>query len=258
MCMTLGRWLWLVVCRRPSPGMQTTVPIAEEPGGTASVPGPGSQALTAATAIVHRLTLGILGFFGAFRRVSRPRVCATPRPIAVPTGRRARPAFDARQVLPGFGARRRIRVVETRDLRIFLAVVDENGMAAAGRRLGLSRTTITERVAALEKATGRPLFVRSPLMLTVAGRTLEPFARRTVREVEQALEEISGLATSRSPSGTLTVGLMAGGAAELNAPIFAGLHRVAPDLRVRFVHLSLAETEASVAQGRPVSEIINQ
>lgn len=60
------------------------------------------------------------------------------------------------------------------DLRLFLSVARLGGLSPATRATGLSPSTLSRRVAALERQIGEPLFVRSHLGfgLTAAGREL--------------------------------------------------------------------------------------
>src|SRR5262249_57300435 len=65
------------------------------------------------------------------------------------------------------------------NVRVFLAVVREGSMRAAGRALGLSQPTIARRLAAFEATFGGPtLFDRLPegLHLNAAGEQLVPAA----------------------------------------------------------------------------------
>ena len=86
-------------------------------------------------------------------------------------------------------------------LRVFLTIVEKGGMAAAGRELGLSATTVSERLAALEAHYGASLLQRTTrtLGLTDEGRTLVEGARLLLEEagdlesrIRRGAEELSG------------------------------------------------------------------
>ena len=92
------------------------------------------------------------------------------------------------------------------DVRVFLAVVREGSMRAAGRALGLSQPTIARRLAAFEATFGGPtLFDRLPegLHLNAAGEQLVPAAEGIESEV-LALERRRA-AASPVLSGTVRV-----------------------------------------------------
>lgn len=133
-------------------------------------------------------------------------------------------------------------------LRVFLAVAEEGGFAAAGRKLHLGRATISERIAELERQLGCAVFTRSPVGLTEAGLVLQPYARRVVRDVDDAVEAVRSFPETKNPR--LTIGLMAGGAAELNGPLFTALARALPPSKIELVDLQLADTETAVIEGR--------
>lgn len=77
------------------------------------------------------------------------------------------------------------------DLRFFLALARHGRMVAAGERLGVEHTTVSRRVAALEKAVGHRLFERTPTgwTMTGAGRRLLPHAERIEAEAVLAFTD---------------------------------------------------------------------
>jgi LysR family hydrogen peroxide-inducible transcriptional activator len=80
--------------------------------------------------------------------------------------------------------------LEIRQLRAFVALVDRGSITAAAESLGLSQSTASEALAALERVLGTPLVVRRrgarELPLTVAGRALLPHARGVLEAVDAA------------------------------------------------------------------------
>ena len=78
------------------------------------------------------------------------------------------------------------------DLTLFLRIVEKGGMAAAGRDLGLSRATVSERLAALEQYYGTRLLTRTTraLHLTDEGRALVDGARRILAEAGETHDRI--------------------------------------------------------------------
>jgi len=79
--------------------------------------------------------------------------------------------------------------MELRELRGFVAVVEERGLSAAARRLHMSQPAVSQMVAALERQLGVPLLVRSSTGVkpTDAGRTLLAEARAVLARHDEAV-----------------------------------------------------------------------
>lgn len=85
-----------------------------------------------------------------------------------------------------------------RQLESFLAVAREGSFSVAAQRLHLSQPTLTEHVQELEREIGKRLFTRRyrQVVLTEAGRVLEPYVSRIMTTLEsgaQAVAELDGL-----------------------------------------------------------------
>src|SRR5262245_29282293 len=78
---------------------------------------------------------------------------------------------------------------EPNDLLIFARVVEAGGFGRAAERLGLPKSTVSRRVAALEAALGERLLQRTTrkLVVTDFGQQLLGPAREIVSETEQAV-----------------------------------------------------------------------
>jgi len=74
------------------------------------------------------------------------------------------------------------------DFRFFVQAVDSGGFTAAGRRLGVPKTTVSKRVAALESGLGVRLIHRTSrsFTLTETGREFYDHARAAMIEAESA------------------------------------------------------------------------
>ena len=105
-------------------------------------------------------------------------------------------------------------------MQTFVAVAEEEGFAAAARRLQMSPPAVTRAVAALERRLGVSLLIRSTrhVRVTAAGRRYLDDARRILAEVEQANEAVIGIHTT--PRGRLTV----------TAPVLFGQQYVMPGI----------------------------
>lgn len=73
------------------------------------------------------------------------------------------------------------------NLSLFLRIVEKGGLAVAGREVGLSPATVSERLAALEAYYGATLLTRTTraISLTEEGRALVEGARRLLAEAEE-------------------------------------------------------------------------
>lgn len=74
-----------------------------------------------------------------------------------------------------------------KNLTLFLGIIEKGGMAAAGRELGLSPATVSERLASLETYYGARLLTRTTrsISLTDEGRMLVKGAKRLLAEAEE-------------------------------------------------------------------------
>lgn len=126
---------------------------------------------------------------------------------------------------------------QLRALRTFIAVAEHASFAEAGRRLGLSPTTVTRIVAALETRLGVTLLMRTTrsVRLTDDGAVFLERCRAGIAQIDQAFETARG--GTSSPRGTLTVTapVMFGRLHIL--PIVVALLKRYPELRVRLLLL---------------------
>jgi DNA-binding transcriptional LysR family regulator len=106
------------------------------------------------------------------------------------------------------------------NLALFLLIVEKGGLSAAGREVGLSPTSVSERLGALEKHYGATLLTRTTrsISLTDEGRLLVDGARRMLADAEDIESNIK-LGTERI-SGLI----------RLSAPVDLGRNRIVPIL----------------------------
>lgn len=95
--------------------------------------------------------------------------------------------------------------IDLNDLRLLLNVVEHGGYSAASRVLGIPKSTISQRIAALEVAAGTGLLRRTSrsLSLTEAGELLIPHARVIDEQAKQARQALLNLGDDLS--GTLRI-----------------------------------------------------
>ncbi|WP_265869213.1 LysR family transcriptional regulator [Streptomyces sp. SKN60] len=124
------------------------------------------------------------------------------------------------------------------DLRFFLALARHGRMVAAGERLGVEHTTVSRRVAALEKAVGHRLFERTPTgwTMTGAGRRLLPHAERIEAEAVLAFTDADD--ESRPVSGLVRLIATDAAGSLLVTPALAPLHARHPGIDLELVTTS--------------------
>ncbi|MEE1867918.1 MULTISPECIES: LysR family transcriptional regulator [Pseudomonas] len=106
------------------------------------------------------------------------------------------------------------------NLALFLLIVEKGGLSAAGREAGLSPTSVSERLGALERYYGATLLVRTTrsISLTDEGRVLVERVRPLLAEAEDIASTIK--------LGTEQVS----GVVRLSAPVDLGRNRIVPIL----------------------------
>lgn len=117
-------------------------------------------------------------------------------------------------------------------MSMFVRIVEEGSLSAAGRALGLPKATVSRNLALLEKRLGAPLLTRSTraLNLTDAGRRFFDRVRPIVREAQEAAADIKN--DNAAPSGLLRVAAsVAYGQAEVAPRLLAFLERY-PEIRI--------------------------
>ncbi|KFG71882.1 LysR family transcriptional regulator [Streptomyces mutabilis] len=129
------------------------------------------------------------------------------------------------------------------DLRYFLALARHGRLVAAGERLGVEHTTVSRRLAALERAVGHRLFerTRTGWALTHAGRRLMPHAERIEAEALLAFSGTEGEA--RPVSGVVRLIATDAAGSVMVAPALAPLHAQHPG-----IELELVTTSALISQ----------
>jgi DNA-binding transcriptional LysR family regulator len=96
-------------------------------------------------------------------------------------------------------------------LQVFLAVVEEGGLAAAGRRLGRATSTISYAIDNLEAQLGLPLFDRGSTRrprLTPAGQAVHAEARSVARGIDGLRAKVKGLLEGLEAEVSMTVDVM--------------------------------------------------
>ncbi|QNI37132.1 LysR substrate-binding domain-containing protein [Edaphobacter albus] len=103
------------------------------------------------------------------------------------------------------------REIELRHLRYFVAVAEELHFGRAAERLHLAQPPLSQQIRKLEEILGYPLFLRTSraVKLTAAGEVFLERARRTLRNVQEDMEEARSI--GRGDEGFLRVGFIGSG-----------------------------------------------
>lgn len=130
------------------------------------------------------------------------------------------------------GGRRRSELRSDR-LQLLVAVAREGGVSRAARALGLSQSSVSEGLAALEADVGEAILDRSArgFRLTQAGSVLLRHAREVVTTLDAAREALGRL--DALTSGSVSVGASDTFATHLLPPVFAAFREAYPRLELR-------------------------
>ncbi|GFG50052.1 LysR family transcriptional regulator [Mycolicibacterium agri] len=130
--------------------------------------------------------------------------------------------------------------MELRELRGFVAVVEEGGMSAAARRLHVSQSALSQTISNLERELGVKLLVRSSAGVrpTAAGKTFLAEARSVLARYAQAVRTMADYTTEGT--GVVRLGVPLELPAALLPTTLARFARDYPEGRVVARHLSTA------------------
>lgn len=145
---------------------------------------------------------------------------------------------------------------EVRQLRTFVAIVEHGGFTRAADALGLSQSTVSETVHAMERALGTPVFVkgRRRPTLTAAGEALLPHARLVLGALGEAVAAVS--AVDAAARAVVTLGTSESISAYVLPSILADLRRDWPGARYSVVAATCAAIRADVREGRLVLGLV--
>jgi len=134
-------------------------------------------------------------------------------------------------------------------LKAFVAVVDHGSFSAAARVLNVSQPAVTMQVQGLEKDVGATLLDRHyrKVELTEAGRTLLPFAREILEDLEHAYDALQQL--SDTVSGRLVVAASTTPGQYVLPRLLGAFVRQYPEVGVSLVVRDTSEVVESVESG---------
>jgi DNA-binding transcriptional LysR family regulator len=116
-------------------------------------------------------------------------------------------------------------------MAVFVAVAETKGFRAAGERLGVSGSAVSQALQRLEQRVGVPLVQRTTrsVRLTEAGEQLYAAARSALDTLQSALLALDEL--SAQPRGTLRLHVAGAAASFLSGPVLARFLASHPDVR---------------------------
>lgn len=122
--------------------------------------------------------------------------------------------------------------MDIQDLRTFVEVADAGGVSPAARRLGVSKSMVSRRLARLEAELGIQLLARTTrgAGLTEAGVTFREYAARACADIDIARETILPDGDLR---GRLRIALPLTSGPVHFAPVLAEMARLHPQLQIR-------------------------
>jgi molybdate transport repressor ModE-like protein len=150
--------------------------------------------------------------------------------------------------------------MEIRELRAFTAVAEEGSVSAAGRKLHLSQSAVSQTIQSLERQLGVQLLNRGAggVTLTGAGTVLLREARTLIAQHDRALAAVSGQGTAGS--APLRVGVPLEFPADLLPRALAEVDASFPQCQVDIRHasssaqlsaLEAGELDLALARERP-------
>ena len=156
--------------------------------------------------------------------------------------------------------------MEIRDLRVFVAVVEEGSLSAAARRLHMSQPAVTQIVQTLEKQLGGRLLQRnhSGARPTEQGSALLGEARALVAHHDRVVAELT--ASTNTEVGPLQIGVPLELPPDLLPSAVARVSAIFPDLVVQMRHsrsteqldaLKAGELDLALLRDRPLDRTID-
>jgi len=142
-----------------------------------------------------------------------------------------------------------IELIDPRQLRHFLAVVENAHFSRAARQLGISKQRISQSIAALEKSLGVRLFERGQFgaVPTEFGRVLTRHAMVMQAEARNARTEIEGLRENHR--GEITCALGSSFSEYIAPPAIRRFTEAYPDVSLRIANVPPASMLQLLSEG---------
>src|SRR5882724_10795801 len=140
-------------------------------------------------------------------------------------------------------------MIETKQLKTFRTIIEVGSFTGAGERLGVSQSTISQQIHALEEELGVPLLLRTgkSLQITPAGDMLLHCARQVLDKIDDTRRHLEEQARGRG--GLVRIGTPEPPCNYLLPEVLVELKRRFPRIDARVVSGHTADTLARLAAG---------
>ena len=140
--------------------------------------------------------------------------------------------------------------LELRHLRVFVSVVETGAHTRAARSLGISQSTVSETLSALERTLGTALFRKAAKgsLLTPSGEALLPYARKILGLTSELVTQLANVSTN--VSATLVVAAVESLSTYVLPSRLAALRERWPKVRLEVITAVCSEIRESVAAGK--------
>lgn len=139
--------------------------------------------------------------------------------------------------------------LEVRHLRGLVALLEDRNFTDAARRLAVSQSALSRRLADLERLLGVELFERGErgVVATPVGELLEPSARESLSVIDAVVERVQQ--GRRGVRGTIRIGTVAPAIGTIVSPILLSLARECPHLDVVLHAFDTTEQPRALERG---------
>jgi DNA-binding transcriptional LysR family regulator len=146
------------------------------------------------------------------------------------------------------------------ELAVFLAVTESGGFRSAAKRMGISPSTVSDKLAALETSLGVPLLVRTTRSMrpTDAGLMLAARLSPLLNEARMALQEVAN--SRHEVSGRLKLNVPGAVMVDILPPIIDRFLQTYPNVQVeisvddRFVDIVASGCDAGIRYGEHLTQ----
>ncbi len=144
----------------------------------------------------------------------------------------------------------KLKGIDLNKLRVFSSVIENKGYRGASGELGMTRSAISQAIAALETQLKKPLFHRNGIQLvpTTEAMLFYEEARRFTSGLEMAFDRFSGKDTSAG--GTLRIGAYLEFTRRRLLPLTKRLLEMHPRAQVQFIFDSPSRLEGLLESGK--------